>query len=207
MIKVFSLFFLLVFVFSCDKGTANFTVTGTVLDRTFDKQLIGADVKLFQLSVGASNYKQIASTQTAADGSYSFTFERGKAESYIIRISKENYFPMEEEFSMSELSIKKVNYRNYFTTAMSWVNLRFVHTVGSPTDVLKYIKQDGKQDCDVCCPSNYQYINGLADTSIYCINDGQTTYSYIYWLLNTTQQGSKSITTVPFDTVELVLNY
>ena len=207
MFRVLALFSLLVLFFSCNKGTATFKINGSILDSTFGQPLVGAEVKLLQLTIGSTTYSQIASTTTAADGSYSFSFERGKAQSYIIRFSKEDYFSQEEEFSLSDLSIKETNYRNYFTTAKSWVNLRFVHTTGNSSDLLKFIKQEGKQECDECCPTVNQYINGLADTSIYCINDGNTTYSYFYWLINTTQQGDKSITTVPFDTVDLVLYY
>ena len=134
-------------------------------------------------------------------------FSRNKAESYVISVRKGGYFDIDKTVSFSELSIKEDNVVHLSTTAKSWVKLRFINTNPSPTDHLRYLKQKGKINCEECCSADEQNLIGNSDTTIYCINDGNATYSYNYWVLGTTISGSKSVTTNAFDTTELLLNY
>ena len=48
---------------------------------------------------------------------------------------------------------KEDNIRNYTTTALSWVRLRFINQSPSPSDVLQYSRQIGKINCSTCCPA------------------------------------------------------
>ena len=107
----------------------------------------------------------------------------------------------------SELTIEEDNIRNYTTTALSWVRLRFINQSPSPSDVLQYSRQIGKINCSTCCPAGTNYLNGAIDTSIYCVNDGNTTYQYQYSVVGTTNNGIKSATTIAFDTTEILLQY
>ncbi len=141
------------------------------------------------------------------DGTYSFTFPRDKMEKYIITINKTNYFEILETVYFSDLTTKEDNIRNYSTKAKAWVKLVFFNSSPMPGDQLKYIKQAGKEGCAECCSDAEQLLNGPVNTSIYCINDGNTDYSYYYWVLGTGNQGLKSAYTTPFDTVEINLTY
>ena len=105
------------------------------------------------------------------------------------------------------MTIEEDNIRNYTTTALSWVRLRFINQSPSPSDVLQYSRQIGKINCSTCCPAGTNYLNGAIDTSIYCVNDGNTTYQYQYSVVGTTNNGIKSATTIAFDTTEILLQY
>ena len=192
---------------SCKKGKANFVVSGTLTDLTFSNNLTGATVKLYQVPVASSQEQLIETITSGEDGSYSFTFPRDKMEKYILKISKQGYFEIQKEVFFSELTIKEDNIRNYATTAKSWVKLRFINTVSSASDHLRYIKQEGKIDCQDCCSKDEQNYYGALDTIIYCVNDANTNYSYYYWIIGTPNQGLKSAFTTPFDTTEILLDY
>lgn len=199
--------FLGLFLFSCKKGKADFVLKGIVTDQTFSQNLSGGTLKLYQVPVGSAQIQLIGTTTIGSDGSYSFTFPRDKMEKYIVKISKSNYFDIEQTVYFSELKIDEDNVRNYSTTAKSWAKLTFINDNPLPGDHLYYIKQDGKEGCDECCPDTEQHLYGAVNTSIYCINDGNTNYSYYYSVVGTLDQDIKSVLTVPFDTTEIILHY
>jgi hypothetical protein len=198
---------MLLLVFSCKKGNADFTITGTITDQTFVQNLAGAKVKLFQVPVASTSLNEIGSMTLGSDGKYSFTFPRDKMEKYVLKVTKSGYFDLEKTIFFSDLTIEEDNIRNYGTTAKSWVKLTFLNQNPSAGDHLQYIKQAGKEGCAECCTDTEQHLYGAVDTSIYCINDGNTIYSYLYWVIGTTDQGLKSVSTTAFDTTEIVLNY
>ena len=199
--------FLFLLVVSCKKGQANFVLKGTITDLTFNQNLVGAEIKLYQVPVASAQQQLISTSTIGNDGTYSFTFPRDKMEKYIITINKTNYFEIIETVYFSDLTTKEDNIRNYSTKAKAWVKLAFFNSSPMPGDQLKYIKQAGKEGCAECCSDAEQLLNGSVNTSIYCINDGNTDYSYFYWVLGTGNQGLKSAYTTPFDTVEINLTY
>jgi len=192
---------------SCKKGAGDFTISGTITDSTFSGGLSGATLELYQVPVGTQSMLLVGNVTLGADGKYSFTFPRERMEKYIIKVNKLNYFPIEETIYYSSLDIGKVNTRNYFTKAKAWVELRLVNMNPIAQDHLRYIKQEGLQGCAECCPITNQDFFGALDTSIFCINNGNTPYSIYYLIMNTNNQGTKQVTTVPFDTTQLYLEY
>lgn len=198
---------LLILLLSCSKKNSNFTLKGTITDTSLSGMLSGATIDLYKQVSGTSYETFIASTTTDPNGNYSFIFSRDRSDKYIIKISKTNYFSSDENITSGSLSIEKDNVRNFSMIAKSWVKLHFKNIDPLPEDVLRYMKQQGKVDCTECCPSDYQYLNGSKDTSIYCINDGNTTYSYLYSVIGTSNTAIKSVITIPFDTTEIYLEY
>jgi hypothetical protein len=87
------------------------------------------------------------------------------------------------------------------------VKLSFLNNNPDPNDQLHIVKQQGKENCMECCSSEEQDFHGALDTSFYCVNDGNTIYSYLFWVIGTSNSGIKSINTIPFDTVEINLVY
>lgn len=199
-------FCLLVFI-ACKKKTAHFIIKGTVTDNSFSAPLTGVTAYLYKVSASTSQEELITSTELSSSGEYSFDIERDKSTSFVVRIDKTNYFPIEKMINFSDLSVEKDNVYNLSTTAKSWVNLHFRDLSPQSSSEVTYTKQQGKTDCAECCTKSEISINGIADTSIYCINDGNSVYSYLYFVTGTTNSGIKQITTVPFDTVELYLGY
>jgi hypothetical protein len=205
--KLYLFLFLLIAV-SCKKGKADFTLKGTITDITFNQNLSGASIKLYQVPIGSTNEELIQTSTIGSDGTYSFTFPRDKIEKYILRISKTNYFDLEETVLFKDLTIEEDNIRNYGTHAKAWVKLTFKNTISpSSSDEFKFIKQLGKEGCAECCSDTEQFLYGIVDTSIYCINNGNDYYSYLYFKLNTTFSGTMETQTVAFDTTEIILNY
>jgi 5-hydroxyisourate hydrolase-like protein (transthyretin family) len=203
---LFAVLFSTAFI-SCKKGIAEFTLTGTVNDQTMNAPMVGATVRLYATEAGGVNTDQIASTTTDAQGNYSFTFARDKIETYHIRIEKPNYFETYVDIPFSSLTIEEQNIRNYSVKAKAWIKFHFTNSNPQITDVLEFIKQEGKVDCDECCPGGYRYYYGAVDTTFYCINDGNTPYSGYYWVQGTANQGPLWVVSPAFDTVEISLNY
>lgn len=206
-----TLIFLLVlfsFFYGCKKkGKAEFTIKGIITDGTFSSPLAYADVYLYETTAGSAQKNLIGQTQTSSTGEYTFTFPRNSAESYYLTTTKTNYFPLEETIYFSDLTIEEDNVRNFTTTAMSWVRLKFFNQSPNSTDVLQYNRQKGKINCSSCCPDGVNYLYGAVDTSIYCVNDGNTLYQYQFLVQGTTNTGIKSATSVAFDTTEIFLQY
>lgn len=208
--RVFQIFLIVIisFNFGCKKkGKADFTLKGVITDGTFTTPLANADVFLYETIAGQSTSSLIGQTTTNSFGEYSFTFPRNSAESYYLSSSKQDYFPLEKTIYFSDLTIEEDNIRDYTTTALSWVRLRFINQSPNVSDVLQYSRQIGKINCSTCCSAGVNYLNGAIDTSIYCVNDGNTTYQYQYSVAGTTNNGVKSATTVAFDTTEIFLQY
>jgi hypothetical protein len=192
---------------ACKKGAGTFTIKGNITDDTFNTGLSGANIQLFKVPVASNNEILIDSKTLGNDGAYTFTFPREQIEKYIIRVNKNLYFPIESLIFYSSLSVENDNIRNIGTKAKSWVKLRFINTSPNPNDHLRYIKQKGLASCTECCPITEQDYYGALDTSIYCINEGNTTYSILYQVFGTNNTGIKEAITIPFDTTQIYLAY
>lgn len=193
--------------FSCKKGKGEFILSGQISDETLNQTLAGATVKLYQVPVGTTQLELIGSQTLGSDGKYNFTFSRDKIEKYVLRVSKHNYFDLEKSIYFSSLTLEEENVRDYSTTAKSWVKIHLLNQSPQPGDQLVYIKQQGKTGCEECCQSGTQYFQGAVDTTFYCINDGNTTYSFLYSISGTSTSEILGVVTVPFDTTEIYLPY
>jgi hypothetical protein len=201
-----SIFLILLFL-SCDKGAGEFSISGIISDDTFQTSLVGADIAIYKVPL-ASNTEQFIGSQTiGSDGKYQFIVPRERIEKYILRITKQLYFPIEKTIYFSELKLKEENIFDLTTWAQSWVELKFVNQNPLSMDHFRYIKQAGYATCAACCPSSEQDFYGAVDTSIFCINKGNTIYSLLYWVLNTPNQGYLEANTSAFDTTQIYLNY
>ena len=201
------LLFLIMNLFGCKKGAGEFVIKGTITDVTFDTGLNGATIELYKVPVASNNEFLVESKTLGTDGSYSFTVPREKMEKYLIRVNKNLYFPIESSIYYSTLNVESDNIRNFSTNAKSWVELKFLNNNPLPNDHLRYIKQQGYSGCMECCPITEQDYYGAIDTSIYCVNLGNTVYSIYYWIIGSNNQGLLEATTTPFDTTQIYLPY
>lgn len=194
--------------FSCKKDKVQFKMVGKVTDSTFGTGLEGAKAILYQIPLGGGYAKEVASAVLGSDGSYSFKFEREKAQKFNVVITKDKYFEINEIIKYDDFTPNKELVRNYTTTAKSWVKLRFINEEPSlGSDALVFSVQQGKKDCSECCGHTEHTLYGKVDTTFICINDGNTVYSYYYRIFNNTDQGIKDIVTIPFDTVTIIKTY
>jgi hypothetical protein len=178
------------------------------MDTSFSTGLGGAKLSIEEISSNGSTDGIIAELIIPADGSYEITFKRNSAIKYIVMVEKENYFSIYDQLSFSQFSTEEPLVKDYSTTAKSWAKLVFVNqSPSSEFDLLRYVKQEGKENCKECCSKAEQEIYGAGSKTFFCVNDGNTKYSYYYWSTNPASQGLKEIFTPAFDTVELILNY
>lgn len=204
---LFFLFLVGIGINSCKTGTGNFTLSGTITDESFSAPMQGATVELYKIPVGTMSQQLVGTTTLGADGKYSFTFPREKMEKYVLKVNKTLYFSIDTTIFYSELTVGKTTTRNYSTSAMSWAKIRLKNDNPQTGDALRYLKQQGMQGCSSCCPSAETNFYGPIDTTFYCINKGNSTYSFYYWVLGTSNNGQKSAITTAFDTTLIQLNY
>ena len=204
---ILSLSLVLLLLFGCNKGAGTFTLEGVITDASFNQPLAGAEVSLYGIAAGNNQYAMIASAVTGADGKYSFTFDRTRTEKYTLYVKKNLYFEQEEEAYYSQLKLKETNIRNISTTAKSWVEIKIFNNNAANNDHLQFLRQQGKTGCSECCFSGITHLYGFQDTSIFCINDGNSLYSIEYAVFGTSNTGILGVTTTPFDTTVLNLTY
>lgn len=195
-------------IVACNKGKADVTLEGFVYDDTFQTLMVDQKVELYEVEAGTNAEKLIASAHTNQIGRYSFTFQRDKAEKYIVRVTPQDYFPINEIVNFDDLSIEEKNFRDVSTTAKSWVRLVFTNVAPANSwDDLRYTLDEGKTDCEGCMSSEPQHLIGEIDTVIYTLNDGNAPFRYYYVLESTPLSGYKSATTAAFDTTTIQLEY
>lgn len=192
---------------SCKKKELNYILEGVITDKTFNTPMANLPLTIEVQDAGSVGFSYHSSVTTDANGKYHFEIARGTIDKIRVSGQKENYFPMEFVVSVSKLNIDETSVISGSTTAKAWARLIFVHTSGNPNAELQYTKTDGKQDCAECCPKTTQSLLGFVNDTVYCINDGNTNYSYNYIVVGTPNLNSISCYTPAFDTGQVILNY
>lgn len=200
------LFFIFILVSGCKKGTAEFTVMGSINDMTLNQPLKNASISVLKIAADSGEQSYFTTIYTDSEGNYSFTIPRDRFISFNMIVEKEGYFPVEKTVNFNQLTLKGDNIINLGTTGKSWVKIRLVHTTSSETK-MDIIRTKGKSACSECCPNGYQQFTGIIDTVFYCINDANTEYEFTYLQQQSTISGKKSAITPFMDTVELLLHY
>jgi hypothetical protein len=202
-------FVFVMYLTSCERGVASFTLSGIVTDDTFQQGLVGAEVKLYKVPIGTNSAIIIDSTILGIDGRYEFTFPRDKSERFLVAIKKDNYFDISDEIPFSSLTPSSNNIRNYSTKAKSWVEMRFVNSTILPNETFRYMKTSENSTCEECCPGGLVDLVEQAYFSRTCINNANSLFSVDYWIINGTssQYGHKEVTPAPFDTSLILVNY
>ena len=194
-------------VISCEKGAGTFVLKGEITDMTFSQGHSGATIRLFKVPVGTQELISIDSAVLNTNGNYQFSFLREQMEKYVIRVEKEGYFDIQEDIYMSSLTLENDNTRNYQTHAKSWIGIQLQNDNPENSDHFRYIKQEGLENCETCCPNTEQNFYGPLDTTIYCINNGNEVYVLLYWVIGTSTSNLVSMNTNAFDTSYVNISY
>ncbi len=195
---------LMVLSFSCKKKNLKYTIKGTITDSSFNAPLSGAKVTISVTTTSNGTPVQKATVTTDASGNYSYELERDKIQNVVISVDKDNYFSDGTTTTLDNLSLDDDNTFNYSVYAKSWVRLHFL---SDGTKTIKYYKQSGKNGCEECCTMGEVQLNNVTDQSVYCINDGNTLYKIFYDVQGTSNNGTLSVNTVPFDTTDILISY
>ena len=89
---------------SCNRGLANFTLSGVISDATFSTGLSGAELKLSKVSITTGEETLMETKILGADGKFEFTFSREKIEKYILKVTKPLYFDIEEDLRKARMA-------------------------------------------------------------------------------------------------------
>jgi hypothetical protein len=195
---------ILIIGFSCKKKNLKYTIKGVIYDSSFNTPLSGATVTISITSTTSTVAVQKVALTTDAAGNYSYELDREKLQNVIISVSKNNYFTEGTTTTLENLTLEEDNTFNYNLYAKSWARLHFV---SDGTKTIKYFRQTGKNGCEECCPAGEIQLANITDYSVYCINNGNTPYQIFYDVQGTTNNGSLSVNTVPFDTTEILISY
>lgn len=190
-------------VFSCKKGRTNFTIKGTLTNASMNAPLANASIVVYRINAGSNSQFLVQEMTTDASGNYSFEIERDQFNELIFKIGKQNFFSLEESVAFASLTTNEANVRNFSTTAKAWAKIHLKSN--NSTNSLNISKLDGKTNCAECCPSGFQNFQGAFDTTFYCVNDGNTTYSFNYFINGGATTGLKSAITPSADTALLEL--
>ena len=192
---------------SCQKSAGTFEIRGTIINELNASGLEGCKLYLYSYPVGTNEELLTDSTTSNQDGTYSFQFERAQIEKYKITFTKDGYFEGEKTVFFSELTLEDVNILNFETNAKSWAGIRILNQNPEAGDHFRYIKQEGKTDCQACCPSEEQNFFGALDTTIYCINNANEPYSILYWVIGTPILDIATVNTTMADTTLIEITY
>jgi len=200
--KVLLFILVLTSLCTCKKKNLEYEISGTVYDKSLNKSMAGVDVTI---SVSKnSGFYDLATVTTDNEGKYSYKLLRENYHQIRIQVAPTHYFDQNSTTTLEGLSLDKPNTFDFNLYAQSWVRLHFV---SDGSKQLRYYKQAGKSGCDACCEAGEKQVNFKVDTSIFCINDGNTPYQIFYDVMGGTDSGTKNVTTVAFDTTEILVNY
>ena len=194
--------------FGCKKQTPTFQISGTLSDKSLNSVLSGATITFYKIKAGSSTPTKIASTQTNSDGTYTIEFDRDLSESYYAIAEKENYFDSEQSILFEDLKVGEENTINFNIYAKSWVKIQLKNLTPEPNDYITISKQEGKKNCLDCCDF-FEYTVTNTDTTFYCINNGNSSYSILYSSFgdNLFKTAIENVITTSFDTTDLYISY
>ncbi len=202
-------------MFSCVDDTRVITVSGDIFDPYTGTNVVGAKVvlsaTLVKSGVYNSNYTEIASTTTDADGNYLLSFNIQKAAGYRVLITRDNYFDYQEDITTEDMESDDVYPGNYEISPKATINLRVRNlTPQAMDDQIDFKYTNIISECKTCCNSDLKTGIGPAfDTTIQCDVVGER-WLKIYWTV--TKKGNQtyhndSVFTSAFQTTTYNINY
>ena len=193
---------------SCNKRELDFEFSGTIIDPNSGLGISNASIKFFTSSLGNNVETLKGETITDASGYYETSIERSKFETLDIRVKKENYFEVDETYSIEDLTTENSNEFNYNLSPKSWTKFILKNNFSPESgDELKIQKVLGKTDCEECCANETTYYLGNVDTVVICPNDGGTNMKIFWWVNGNELNGEELILNIPFDTSNVTIIY
>ncbi len=199
---------------SCKKDKNTITIKGVVSDakgNTIPDVHITLQGTVVQGGIYTSEFSDIISTSSAADGSYIIETERKMADKYRIRLFKQDYFSYNIDMLADDVPGGKVVEKNLRLDPYAWIKLKVWNEnpiTGEDKIVYKY-DDDNAYNCSDCCSNENIIGEGFNySKTLICKLKGND-YAKISWTVykEGVTTGSESIFCAAFDTTEYVLNY
>jgi len=207
---------ILLFANSCKKEdqTPELTVLGKVLDSTTQVGVPGMSVKLSQQLVEngtlSSIYQEIATVNTASDGSYSFDFPREIASAYRVEYSKQGYFSKEININPEEVSVGSPYNSSISVVPMAWLRVDVQNlTPFSEDDLSTFQFLNAAFNCSCCDNSLRSFPGTQVNSSQKCLLEGNYLMRYRYTINQDTLNISviDSVFCTAFDTTYIAIPY
>ena len=205
-------------VAGCNKNrVASYVIRGQITDPNLNTPIAGATVTLrAQEVIGStlsSSFKVLATTTTAANGTYTIQFDRVNATEYRIEVEKDLYFGTEESINPDDLKTSEMNVYSYEIGAQSWIHIHLKNqNPANANDEVTYQMNPGAaQTCGPsCCTSLAFTLEGeTVDTTWVCTNTGghDATLNAYYVKNGIGGTVSQTVYVQPFDTTFVTLFY
>jgi hypothetical protein len=200
--------FFILFIASCNKDKNKITVNGHVYEPYAYSYVSGANVTISssKLSSGFynSNYTDIATTTTDANGAFSFEFEQEQSSGYRFYIYKENYFDCTIDVPDADMQPENTYSPTLEIHAIGWIRLHAQNVnPHDSTDFIAYSYDTENTSCPDCCTNTtFKGYGKTYDTIVKCKTYGSNNV-HLNW--HVTRYGidaaySDTIFCPPFDT-------
>lgn len=201
-LRYFAFVLLIVSVMACKKDSISYQLNCHVTDSSAASALVGATavVKILYTAGAGQNTETTYTTDNSGD--FNLAIERKKIEKIIITISKDGYFSTTRTFFLDELSVEDPNQIDFSTYAKAWVKLHFT---GDGSFNYQFVREIGLDNCDACFPNGLQTLNGVTDTSLYYINNGNTPFQLFWSIQGSAISGQENVITTSQDTTEILI--
>lgn len=201
-LRYFAFVLLIVSVMACKKDSITYQLNCHVTDSSAASALVGATavVKILYTAGAGQNTETTYTTDNSGD--FNLAIERKKIEKIIITISKDGYFSTTRTFFLDELSVEDPNQIDFSTYAKAWVKLHFT---GDGSFNYQFVREIGLDNCDACFPNGLQTLNGVTDTSLYYINNGNTPFQLFWSIQGSAISGQENVITTSQDTTEILI--
>lgn len=199
---------LLLLILSCKKGATDFEITGRIYDSSHGTYLANATLLVYKTDAGADEAVYYGGVVTDSEGRYTLKITRDRFVSLQFILDDYRYYELKNTVNFEDLTTKEPNVYDYTVTGKSWIKIHLVNSITpSPGSHLSIKRTEGKEACSECCPSYTRHFYGEVDTTIYCINNANSTYAFDYHVIGLGITGNKSAVTPFYDTVLVELEY
>ena len=208
-----ALFISVLFIFvACKKDPIQYSFEGNVTSSVDQLGLEDVEVKAYQLpfqnSVATSNFELMAETLTDINGDYKLVFEREKATEFKLEFSRPGFFFQEIPLGAADVSSEDVNLVNTQLDAKSWVKFDILNlSPANQSDELQLILYEYRKGCEGCATQDYNYFNGILDTSITYLTTAGSYFRFTYVDVESGFSTTDSLHLTPFDTLTYSINY
>ncbi|NVO02668.1 MAG: carboxypeptidase regulatory-like domain-containing protein [Bacteroidetes bacterium] len=206
---------LTLFFASCQKDEKKVTFSGTIVDSYSNNPISGASVTLaskkIESGVYNSNFQNITTISTDANGQYSIESPFESVIAYKIFVGKSNYFDFSTEINSNDVPNGSNYNATYSISPAAYIKLHIKNNVPFDSlDMISYSYKNTQPGCIDCCNNNiFQGIGQLFETTFKCKTFGNTT-NKIEWRV--TKNGtmvlhSQDVFCAPFDTTNFEILY
>jgi hypothetical protein len=144
------------FGISCKKEKEKININGTVYDPNLKTFLANAHITISASMISSgfynSNYTDIASTTTDANGAFNFEFDKQKSAGYRVFISKDNYFDNTIDINDADVVPGTPYTAAYNLYPVAYIKLHVKNSTPYDTsDAIRYSYTSGYLTCYECC--------------------------------------------------------